>query len=312
MSISIQPDEVTRILSNILANGQTSASETITLVPATMVSTVSPSLLHNQFECIADVQGVIPRNNKVNEIVVEQPVVSVAHVEAVVREHVSKLLRDASALTSHDVLMDVGFDSLSGTELATSLSKALRIRVMPSLVFTHPTMAEMVDFCAQALGLSANIIVPVASDQPEPLVTTDKAEEVEEAPTGLGIADIGGFVKKVRGVLCSLSPQSSERAHDDSSTLSSLGFDTAEQLLELAAALSAALSVEVKVEALSGGMLVGAVLNLIVELKGVLEQMFAAGSSTLAGDTFGDNPWFSNFFSDLPQARSAHSPSHFV
>jgi acyl transferase domain-containing protein/NAD(P)-dependent dehydrogenase (short-subunit alcohol dehydrogenase family)/acyl carrier protein len=61
-------------------------------------------------------------------------------------ETVRTLVDEHTALSEDAVLMDVGLDSLGVTELATRLSGAFGLRVMSSLIFSYPTVKDIITY----------------------------------------------------------------------------------------------------------------------------------------------------------------------
>ena len=65
-------------------------------------------------------------------------------VTSIVRGVVLSVMGSDSEVSNDDTLLDVGLDSLGATELAGRLSKDLGIKVLSTLVFSYPTINEII------------------------------------------------------------------------------------------------------------------------------------------------------------------------
>ncbi|AQS67525.1 type I polyketide synthase [Streptomyces pactum] len=99
-----------------------------------------------------------------------------------VREHVAAVLGhgDPAAVDAGRALKDLGFDSLTAVELRDRLSTVAGMRLPATLVFDHPTIAELADFLAR--GLEPEAAQPAAApatvvrvDQDEPIAVVSMA-----------------------------------------------------------------------------------------------------------------------------------------
>nr|AAS46342.1 NlmA2 [Streptomyces nanchangensis] len=93
-----------------------------------------------------------------------------------VREHVAAVLghNDPAAVDAGRALKDLGFDSLTAVELRDRLSTVAAMRLPATLVFDHPTIAELADFLAR--GLEPETARPTAA--PATVVRVDQDEPV--------------------------------------------------------------------------------------------------------------------------------------
>ena len=66
---------------------------------------------------------------------------------------------DGMGVADSDQLMETGVDSLGATELAVTLSSELGLRLLPTLVFSYPTIGDIVDHVKTQLGISMQIFV---------------------------------------------------------------------------------------------------------------------------------------------------------
>ncbi|WP_306457959.1 type I polyketide synthase [Streptomyces sp. SA15] len=93
-----------------------------------------------------------------------------------VREHVAAVLghSDPAAVDAGRALKDLGFDSLTAVELRDRLSTVAGMRLPATLVFDHPTIAELADFLAR--GLEPETARPTAA--PATVVRVDQDEPI--------------------------------------------------------------------------------------------------------------------------------------
>ncbi|NDG63455.1 MAG: SDR family NAD(P)-dependent oxidoreductase, partial [Planctomycetes bacterium] len=73
-------------------------------------------------------------------------------VDEIVLQVVASLL-DVSEMPRDIPLMDLGLDSLGASELAGRLSSELGVRVLPTLVFSYPTLSDILTHMKESLGL---------------------------------------------------------------------------------------------------------------------------------------------------------------
>ncbi|WP_037837461.1 type I polyketide synthase [Streptomyces sp. NRRL F-5650] len=98
-----------------------------------------------------------------------------------VREHVAAVLghADPSAVDAGRALKDLGFDSLTAVELRDRLSTVAGLRLPATLVFDHPTIAELADFLGRGLEPAteqpAAPATVVRVDQDEPVAVVSMA-----------------------------------------------------------------------------------------------------------------------------------------
>jgi acyl transferase domain-containing protein/NADPH:quinone reductase-like Zn-dependent oxidoreductase/acyl carrier protein len=92
-----------------------------------------------------------------------------AEIRAAVLKVVTGLVNAPSGLSEEVQLMDQGLDSLGATDLANGLAKEFGVKLLPSLVFNHPSVKDIVSFIAGMLEIAEakvltaqSLIVPTA------------------------------------------------------------------------------------------------------------------------------------------------------
>ena len=83
----------------------------------------------------------------------QQPRNSASGILAAVRRIVSPLLDDEQCCADDALLMQWGMDSMGATELAGMLTQQFNIRVPPTLIFSCPTIKDIVSFLCDNLGV---------------------------------------------------------------------------------------------------------------------------------------------------------------
>jgi acyl transferase domain-containing protein/NAD(P)-dependent dehydrogenase (short-subunit alcohol dehydrogenase family)/acyl carrier protein len=144
--------QVEKVFSSIVCSHEC-LSSTVTVMPAALLQNLHPAAAA-QFEYVTSATAAANRTRK-SQSTVFGTTWTVDEVSARTALIVRGLIQAEGEIQDDVQLMDIGLDSLGVTELATRLAAEFGIHVMPTMVFSYPTLRDITAYMLSELGVVA-------------------------------------------------------------------------------------------------------------------------------------------------------------